>query len=128
MPEQMIDDADPNTPAADAFSAVKALQKAAAQGQRIYQLTQANQSATLANIHHDPATMDEISNALATGREVITHTDPVSVPGYSGAGYIILDPVTGEGAYKIGGGANGGSYGMTMGEVFKFYYSVRNFP
>ena len=110
VPEQMFDDADPNTPAPDAFSAVKALQKAAAQGQRIYQLTQASQSATLANIHHDPTTMDEITNALATGREVITHTDPVSVPGYSGAGYIILDPVTGEGAYKISGGGNGGDH------------------
>ncbi len=43
VPEQMFDDADPNTPAPDAFSAVKALQKAAAQGQRIYQLTQVNQ-------------------------------------------------------------------------------------
>ena len=76
-----------------------------------------NQSATLANIHHDPATLDEISNALASGREVITHTDPVSVPGYSGAGYIILDPVTGEGAYKIGGGSNGGYLALTIGIV-----------
>jgi hypothetical protein len=32
----------------------------------------------------------------------------VSVPGWSGAGYIILDPETGSGAFKIGGGQNGG--------------------
>lgn len=38
---------------------------------------------------------------------MITHTDAVIVPGWSGAGYIILDPITGEGAYKIGGGQNG---------------------
>jgi len=30
-------------------------------------------------------------------------------PGYTGAGYIILDPITGEGAYRISGGGNGGS-------------------
>lgn len=32
----------------------------------------------------------------------------MSVPGWSGAGYIITDPVTGDGAYKISGGGNGG--------------------
>jgi len=32
----------------------------------------------------------------------------VSVPGYTGAGYIIFDPLTGDGAYKISGGGNGG--------------------
>ena len=52
--------------------------------------------------------MDEIRNALINaGKEVITHTDAVSVPGWSGAGYIITDSVTGEGAYKIAGGGNG---------------------
>jgi len=38
----------------------------------------------------------------------ITINDAVSVPGWSGAGHIIFDPQTGDGAYKIGGGANGG--------------------
>jgi len=31
------------------------------------------------------------------------NTDPVSVPGYTGAGYIIFDPLTGDGAYMPGG-------------------------
>jgi len=91
----------------EAISAVKALQKASAAGQRIYHLTPANQSTTLANIHHDSDTMAEIRNALNAGKEVITHTDAVSVPGWSGAGYIITDSDTGAGAYKIAGGANG---------------------
>lgn len=59
------------------------------------------------NISHDPDTMAEIRSALAVGKEVITHTDAISVPGWSGAGYIIFDPLTGDGAYKISGGANG---------------------
>jgi transglutaminase-like putative cysteine protease len=92
----------------EAISAVKALQKANAQGQRIYHITQANRGAILGHIHHDADTMDEIRNALNAGREVVTHTDAVSVPGWSGAGYIISDPDTGAGAYKISGGANGG--------------------
>jgi hypothetical protein len=54
--------------------------------------------------------MEEIRNALHAGKEVITHTDAVSVPGWSGAGYILFDPQSGDGAFKIGGGANGGNY------------------
>jgi hypothetical protein len=114
VPEQMFADQDPNTPAPDAFSAVKAISKAGAQGQRIYHLTPANRNTTLPNIHHDSATNSEISSALSVGKEVITHTSAVSVPGYSGAGYIIFDPITGEGAYKISGGQSGGFFGFAL--------------
>jgi len=105
VPEQMfVNEQNPG----EAISAVKALQKASQQGQRIYHITKDNQSAILSHIHHDQSTMDEIRNALNAGKEVITHTDAVSVPGWSGAGYIITDPQTGDGAYKIAGGGNGG--------------------
>ncbi len=118
VPEQMFN-TDPTNPP-DAISAVKALAKANAAGQRIYQITQANSASILGNIHHDQSTMDEIRAALAVGKEVITHTDAVSVPGWSGAGYIILDPVTGDGAYKIGGGANGGFLLAAGGAILIF--------
>ena len=107
-PEQMFAEEDPNAAQPNAISAVKALQIASESGQRIYQITAANQSQTLPSIHHDPATMSEIHAALNAGKEVTTHTDAVSVPGWSGAGYIIVDPETGAGAYKIAGGGNGG--------------------
>ena len=107
VPEQMFVNA--QNPG-EAISAVKALQKASVAGQRIYNITQANQATTLPNIHHDVDTMNEIRNALNAGKEVITHTDSVSVPGWSGAGYIITDPDTGAGAYKIAGGGNGGFF------------------
>ena len=94
VPEQMFTNA--QNPG-EAISAVKALQKASAAGQRIYHITQANQATTLPNIHHVSDTMSEIRNALNAGKEVITHTDKVSVPGWSGAG-----------AYKIAGRGNGG--------------------
>jgi len=60
--------------------------------------------------------MNDIQNALAVGKEVITHTNPISVPGWTGAGYIIFDPDTGEGAYRITGGGNGGW--MFWGVIF----------
>ena len=106
VPEQMFTNAE--NPG-EAISAVKALQKANAAGQRTYHITQANQATTLPNIHHDSDTMTEIRNALNVGKEVITHTDKVSIPGWTGAGYIIIDQNVGDGAYKIAGGANGGT-------------------
>jgi len=67
--------------------------------------------------------MDEIRHALNAGKQVTTHTDAVSVPGWSGAGYIITDPTTGDGAYKISGGGNGGF--IEPGELEKgFFWSA----
>ena len=107
IPEQMF--VTPEDPG-EGISAVKALSKAAQQGQRIYHITPANAATVLPNIHIDAAAKSEITSALNAGKEVTTHTDPISVPGWSGAGYVIFDPVTGDGAYKISGGANGGAY------------------
>ncbi len=92
---------------ADAISAVKALQKAISLGQRIYHITAANQGQVLQKINHRQETLQEIRSALDVNKEVIVHSDPISIPGWSGAGYIIFDPITGAGAYKIGGGTNG---------------------
>ena len=61
----------------------------------------------LPNLRLDPETLGEIRQALNSGKEVITHTDPVSVPGWQGVGYVITDMDTGAGAWKIGGGGNG---------------------
>jgi hypothetical protein len=63
---------------------------------------------TLPNLNLARETEDEIRTALNAGLTVIAHTDPVEVPGWRGAGYIIFDPDTGSGAYKISGGPNGG--------------------
>jgi hypothetical protein len=52
--------------------------------------------------------MAEIQNALAAGKEVAVHQAPITQSGWTGSGYIITDPATGAGAYKISGGANGG--------------------
>jgi len=92
---------------ADAISAVKALSKANAQGQRIYEMTHDNMAETLPNLNLAFETENEIRRALSAGLTVVAHTNNVSVPGWTGAGYIIFNPDTGDGAYKISGGANG---------------------
>ena len=52
--------------------------------------------------------MADIQNGLAAGKEVTVHQAPITQSGWTGSGYIITDPETGAGAYKIAGGANGG--------------------
>jgi hypothetical protein len=84
-PELMFND--PLNPT-DAISAVKALQIAAAQGQRTYQITQDNINSVLPLLNLSAATEVEIVASVNAGLEVITHTDRVSVPGYTGEGYI----------------------------------------
>jgi hypothetical protein len=92
------------------ISAVKALSLAAKTGQKIYTLNAQNQSqhsALLAQITIDPQALAEIQNGLAVGKEVTVHQAPITQSGWTGSGYIITDPTTGAGAYKIAGGANG---------------------
>ncbi|NOZ52354.1 MAG: transglutaminase domain-containing protein, partial [Gammaproteobacteria bacterium] len=123
-PEQMFN-IDPQNPP-NAFSAVKALQIASTEGQRIYQITQVNISSVMPNLNLDAATETEIQQAISIGKEVVAHTDLVSVPGYTGSGYVILDPVTGEGAYRISGGVNGGASSETG--ITDFVLAVVNEP
>lgn len=86
VPEQMF--SSPTQPA-QGVSAVKALQIATSQGQRIYHITSQNQAQVLPQLRLDGLALNEINQALATGKEVITHTDRISVPGWTGEGYIL---------------------------------------
>jgi hypothetical protein len=100
----------------EGVSAVKALAKAAAAGQKIYTLTAQN-AAMVYRLQIDDAIRMEIQNALNAGRTVTVHEAPITVSGWTGTGYIIDDQATGAGAYKISGGENGGafSYGARLG-------------
>ncbi len=105
---------DPNAPKPDAISAVKALQKASAAGQKIYKITKDNIDQVLPFLQHGQEARNDIIRGVNAGKEVTTHTDAVSIPGgWSGFGYIITDPVLGDGVYKISGGANGGAKGLS---------------
>lgn len=119
IPEQMFISTEPNIEKPDAISAVKALQKANTSGQRIYTINQMNMEHALPLLQHDTESINEIISALNAGKEVTTHTDAVSIPGgWTGFGYIITDPVVGDGVYKISGGANGGHKGRNRGGMF----------
>ena len=96
------------------ISAVKAIALATAQGQKIYTITQAvyqaNPNIVNTNLSaHSQSTKQAIQNALDTGQEVTVHEFPITQSGWTGAGYIHLDPQTGAGGYIIDGGSNGGT-------------------
>jgi len=105
IPEQLF--SEPGS-TVQAVSAAKALAVAAAQGQRIYTITSDNADLVLPQLTISAEVKSEIANAVLAGRWAVVSQAPVSVGAWSGVGYIISDPQTGAGAYKISGGTNGG--------------------
>jgi hypothetical protein len=89
------------------ISAVKALKTAMLQGQRIYTITESNISSVLPSITLPIEVINDIQNSVYSGKEVITHQSAIDFYGNSEVGYLIIDPDTGAGAYKIATGANG---------------------
>ncbi len=103
----------------EAVSAVKALALASQQGQKIFQIKQSNLEFALSqlspNISQD--IRDEIRSSVLTGKEVTISQDNIQVAGWSGVGYIVADPETGAGAYRIAGGGNGAQATLVLGTV-----------
>jgi hypothetical protein len=86
---------------------VKALAVASAQGQKIYQITAANVG-VVDSLNIGQEVKDEIAASVAVGKEVTVSEANITVAGWTGVGYIVSDPETGAGAYRISGGGNGG--------------------
>ncbi|MDD3761277.1 MAG: hypothetical protein PHO57_10670 [Acidithiobacillus sp.] len=100
----------PSQPAcSEGISAVKALALAQAQGQRIYTITPSNAATALPKLPVGGEVGAEIRNAIQAGKEVTIHENPITAHGWTGYGYIIVDPETGAGAYLIEGKGNGGN-------------------
>ena len=122
VPEQF----NTSNPEAEGISTAKILALAASQGQKIYTITNANLD-DLNNIIVGDGGMNEIEEALSNNLEVMIHEEPITAFGWQGSGYMIIDPDSGAGAYKISGGANGGfidfdhaSYIWILGLVASF--------
>ncbi len=108
VPEQLFDDPNTAEKEVEGVSAVKAIQIAQEQGQTIYTINKDNYSQVLPKLKLSSSVLTDIRNAVNAGRVVTAHERNISVKGWSGSGYIIIDPNTGTGAYLIDGGANGG--------------------
>lgn len=107
----------------EAVSAVKALAVASSQGQRIYTITQDNLASVLPQLDVDPDVQAEIQAAVATGKHALVSQRNITVSGWTGVGYILLDPETGAGAYQISGGANGSFlFGATLTSLVLLFF------
>lgn len=62
----------------------------------------------------------EITNSINAGNIVTAHETPVSFVGGTNVGYLLIDPLTGAGAYKIAGGANGGFLSSDAASILGF--------
>ena len=94
---------------AEGVSAVAAIAKAQAEGQRVFHVTQDNLNDVMAEISISQASREDIQRAVSQfGYEAVVHEAPITVPGWRGSGYILTDPETGAGSYMIDGGKNGG--------------------
>ncbi|PIT52524.1 transglutaminase-like domain-containing protein [Snodgrassella alvi] len=112
--EQMLDETNTKIKQSYGISAVSSLILAMKQGQKIYYISNINKD-VMQNIKLNSFAINEIRQALLLGKHVITHTENIIINGFKGCGYIIIDPRTGEGAYKISGGKNGGYIGLNLG-------------
>lgn len=93
---------------AQGISAVKALAIASAEGQRIWTITQDNLNEALSSINLSAEIETEIRNAILVGKVATAHEQPISFAGGTNTGYLLIDPLTGAGAYLIAGGQSGG--------------------
>jgi len=89
------------------ISAVKALKIANDQGIPIYTINQTNIDTILPQLQIDTDAKTDIRNAVNAGKEVTVSKTNITYNGWTGCGYIIIDPETGAGAYMISGGMSG---------------------
>lgn len=107
VPEQFFNDPNSTVKNVNGISAVKALQIAASQGQKIYTIDQGNINTVLPLLNCDSGTIQDLQNAVTAGKTVTISQSKITQNGWTGSGYIIFDPNTGAGAYMIGGGLDG---------------------
>ena len=110
----------------EAVSAMKALGIAAAEGQRIYQITKDNVDVVLPTLNIGSEVKREIKDSVAVGKVATVSQNNITVGSWTGVGYIIADADTGAGAYRISGGSNGNKYSSTkyVGTFLGFLYAA----
>ncbi|MCL4479387.1 MAG: transglutaminase-like domain-containing protein [Deltaproteobacteria bacterium] len=104
VPEQLL--STPSNPV-KGISAIKAIQTANDQGIPIYTVNQSNISTVLPQLQLPSDVIADIQNAVNAGKTVTVSKTQITYNGWTGVGYIIIDPSTGAGAYMISGGLGG---------------------
>ena len=85
----------------NAFSAVKALQQARAQGITIFEINADNAGTILPQLNVPDELKNSILDNINRGRTVTISQRDLTIGAIRGIGYIVLDPQTGDGSYLI---------------------------
>lgn len=91
----------------EGISSVKALKIANDQGIPILTLNQPNIGMVLPQLQIDQQVKSDIEDAVNAGKFVTVSMTNITYNGWTGCGYIVINPKTGAGAYMISGGLNG---------------------
>jgi RHS repeat-associated protein len=94
-------------PLGTAASAARVLAAANEQKIPVYIVDSTNVSSVLPILQISADAQEEISNAVAAGNRVVVPEREVTIGKWTGAGYVIQDPVIGTGVYQIDGGFSG---------------------
>jgi RHS repeat-associated protein len=89
-------------------STAKSLQLAGQGGIEVLDLRPENAEALLAGLPLDERVKEEIRAGVASGYHARVPAAPLSLLAWSGVGYLIFDPATGESAWQLQGGHSGG--------------------
>jgi transglutaminase superfamily protein len=92
----------------DSVSTVKLLQLANEAGLPIYTINSANIDTTLPLLIQSQQVKDDIRNVVGAGKEVTIPKNYITRNEWTGTGYMVRNPDTGEGAYMISSGLAGG--------------------
>jgi transglutaminase-like putative cysteine protease len=95
-------------------SAVHLLRLASAQGVPVYQVNRDTLTANLPRLVLPLEVLADIQNAVAAGQTVYVPATELTINGWTGTGYIVLDPATGAGAFRISGGLAGAEFWMEV--------------
>ncbi|TDX43024.1 hypothetical protein C7959_1693 [Orenia marismortui] len=92
----------------EAVSTMHILNHANQQGIPVYTINQDNVDSVLPQLEYDSAKKQEFRNLINNGKEITVPERDVTINGWNGTGYIVLNPDDGTGEYIISGGLSGG--------------------
>mgnify|MGYP003571931783 CR=1 FL=1 len=102
------------------LSTTQILADANAQNIPIYTITSENFDQIWPLLRVSASVKTDIQNAIGAGQIVIIPERELQRDGWIGTGYIIRDPITGEGAYRLESGLNGGMIECLLCEFSKY--------
>ena len=94
----------------ESVSTISILAKASEEDIDILLISGANLDTEIEKLNTDEATKQEVINAVNSGKIVTIPAENITMGDWHGTGYIVMNPETGAGAYKISGGLNGRAY------------------